>query len=214
MIIKQLLFLSIPFVTTCCQHQEKENHLDNLTKMKKEFLLSILNQTEEEAPFQMNYRLKTVFFSNEIISLFGEFQIYDQLPHGSKTYEGKTFCKIDGKYKEIKLSDLFCTVAQKEFLRLYCETDLKSQLVSYFSNPNPLRTTLEYDDITAFIIDGKHLIVLFQPYVAGGFEDAPLHVKVPFELLQHQWDTSSPFTLLIQKTLLHNSYTSKWDGNF
>jgi hypothetical protein len=211
--IKQLLFLSIPFVATCCQHQEKEKRLDNLTAIKKEFLLSILNQTEEENPFHMNYKLRTVFFSNEIISLFGEIQIYDHLPHGSRTYEGKTFCKIDGDYKEIKLSDLFCTTAQKEFLRLYCETDLKSQSNSYFSSPDPLRSTLEYDDISAFVIDGKHLIVLFSPYIAGGFEDTPLHVKVPFEQLQHQWDTSNPLPLLIRKTLLHNSYTSTWDDN-
>jgi len=195
-----------------CEHQEKsEKSLDDLNTIKKDFLLSIMRQEINESPFQMNYSFKTVFFSKDIISLLGEMNVYNHLPHGWSRCEGKTFCKTDGKFEEIKLSDLFTTASQKEFLRKYCENDLKSQSISYFSEISSLRTTLEYADMTTFVINDKYLIVLFQPYVVKGLEDGPSHVKIPLEHLKNQWTSSNPLALLLPLTISSRSYVASWD---
>ncbi len=195
-----------------CQRQEKGANIDDLNSIKKNFLLSILESGIEESPFQMSYTLKTVFFSPEILSLFGEVHVYAHLPHGWWRYEGKTLCKIQGKLKEIKLWDLFSTTSQREFLRKYCEDDLKTNSISYFSGKEPLRTRLEFEDMRTFVIDDKFLIILFQPYTVGGLVDGPWHVKIPYEHLRDHWNKAHPLPKLLHKTLSSKSYTASWDG--
>jgi hypothetical protein len=184
--------------------------VNDLNSIKKNFLLSILESQVEESPFHMNYSLRTVFFSPDIVSLFGKMHVYDHLPHGWWRYEGKTLCRIQGKLKEVELCDLFSTADQKELLRKYCENSLKFDSISYFSGENPLRSRLEYDDMRTFVIDDKFLIVFFQPYTVGGLGDEPSQVKIPYEYLKDKWNTSHPLTQLIDKTLSSKSYTAFW----
>jgi len=168
-----------------CQDREKDAAID-LNSIKKYFLLSILQEEPEESPFHINYSLRTVFFSKDVVSLFGEIHVYEHLPHAWTRYEGKTFFKIHGKFQEVKLGDLFPTSRQKEFLRKYCEDDLKTQPVSYFFGDNPLHKALKQEDIRLFVLDGKFLIIFFQPYKVGGFGDGPSHVKIPYEELKKE----------------------------
>jgi len=202
--------LSVLLVTGC-ERQEKNAIANDLNSIKKNFLLSILESQVEESPFHMNYSLRTVFFSADIVSLFGEIHVYDHLPHGWWRYEGKTLCRIQGKLKEVELGDLFSTVDQKEYLRKYCENSLKSDSISYFSGEDPLRTRLEFEDMRTFIIDDKFLIVFFQPYTVGGLGDGPPQVKIPYEHLKDKWNTSHPLTQLIDKTISSKFYTASWD---
>src|ERR1700722_2366607 len=194
-----------------CHHKENNIKADDLNSIKKNFLISILESEIEEDPFHMNYELRTVFFSKNIVSLFGEIHVYDHLPHGWWRYEGKTLCSLQGKLQEIKLWDLFSTADQKEFLRKYCENALKADSISYFSGENPLRTRLEYEDLRTFVIDNKFLIVFFQPYTVGGLGDGPCQVKIPYEHLKNKWNTSHPLPLLLDKTVSSKSYTASWD---
>jgi hypothetical protein len=173
-----------------CSSHEKEKNLNDLNAIKKEFLLSIMGEEVGESPFHMDYKLRTVFFSNDVISLFGAISVYDHLPHGWERYEGRTFCKIEGRFKEVKLDDLFPEPGQIEFLRKYCEESLKSQPGSYFSGSQPLRATLDVDDISNFVIDGKFLIIFFQPYRVAGLGDGPWQVKIPYEDLKREWGES------------------------
>lgn len=182
--IKHLVLLISSLFLTSCGTQEKEKNLNDLNAIKKEFLLSILGEEVDESPFHMDYKLTTVFFSKDVISLFGAIHVYDHLPHGWERYEGRTFFKTEGRFKEVKLNDLFPERDQIEFLRKYCEESLKSQPGSYFSGSQPLRTTLDIDDISNFVIDGKCLIIFFQPYRVGGFGDDPWQVKIPYENLK------------------------------
>ncbi len=203
------LILSV-LLLSGCRHQEK-NHADDLNSVKKNFLVSILESEVEESPFQMNYTLRTVFFSKDIISLFGEVYVYGHLPHGWWRYEAKTLCRVQGKLKEVELWDLFTTATQREFLRKYCENTLKADSISYFSGENPLRTRFEYEDMRTFVIDDKSLIIFFQPYTVGGLGDGPPQIKIPYEHLKDKWNTSHPLTQLIDKTISSKSYTSSWD---
>ncbi len=193
-----------------CRDQEK-NHADDLNSVKKNFLVSILENEVEEGPFQMNYILRTVFFSKDIISLFGEVYVYEHLPHGWWRYEGKTLCRVQGKLKEVELWDLFTTAAQREFLRKYCEKSLKTDSISYFSGGNPLRIRFDYEDIRTFVIDDKFLIIFFQPYAVGGLGDGPLHIKIPYDHLKDKCNASHPLFTLLDKTLSSKSYTASWD---
>jgi hypothetical protein len=194
-----------------CQNQDKTFKVDDLNNIKKNFLSSILESCVEESPFQMSYSLRTIFFSPDLVSLFGVVFVYDHLPHGWWKYEGKTFCRIQGKAKEIKLWELFHSMDQREFLRKYCEDVLKNDSISYFSGDDPLRTRLEYDDIRQFVIDDTSLIVVFQPYTVSGTGDGPMHIKVPYSLLKAHWNSSHPLPQLLEKILASKSYTASWE---
>lgn len=197
-----------------CERQEKDVTINDLNCIKKSFLLSILESGVEESPFHMTYALRTVFFSPDVVSLFGEVHVYDHLPHGWCRYEGKTLCRVQGKLQEIKLCDLFSTMEQREFLRKYCEDFLKTDLTSYFAGKEPLRTKLENDDIRTFVVDDNSLIVFFQPYTVGGLGDGVIHVKIPYEHLKDQWNQAHPLPQLLHKILSSKSYTSSWDEDY
>lgn len=155
----------------------------------------------------MRYSLRTVLVSKELISLFGEVSLYTHLPHGHGDYEGKTYCKINNRFKEIFLDDIFTTSEQKEFLRSYCEKNLQQQPRTYFSGSKPLCKHLEINDIKTFVLDDRFLILIFQPYCAGNYVDGPVVVKIPYDELKDRWDPENPIALIIPIT----HFTSSWD---
>src|SRR5262249_33741108 len=80
---------------------------------KKDFIQAIFKSNINDAPFAMSYSLRTVLYSKEVVSLFGHTDIYTHLPHSWGHYEGKTYCKTNGHFKEISLNDIFSTPQQK-----------------------------------------------------------------------------------------------------
>ena len=44
--------------------------------------------------------------TNSAVAPVGEFDVYTNLPHSSGLYEGRTFSKMNGKFKEITLDDI------------------------------------------------------------------------------------------------------------
>lgn len=201
-------FAFVCLLMSGCQNNDR---LDQLNALKKGFLNTILEAEIEEGPFHFNYTLRTVFFSKDLVSLFGEFGEYTNLPHGRSYYEGKTFCKINGRFKEITLNDLFVSPQQKEFLRNYCEKDLKNQGISYFSGVDPLCTRLEQKDIHTFVIDDQFLMIIFQPYIVGGWADSPFLVKIPYEHLKDQWDSINFLSPILNKVIASKSFIASWD---
>ncbi len=174
-----VMFAAAITLTSCQQREAESTKTDNLSTLKNQFLQQICTNSEiEEGPFSFNYRFRTVFFSENVISLFGEITVRDRLPHGWQRYEGKTLCKIEGQWKAISLDDLFQTEEQKEFLRAACESSLRNDPMSHFSGNDPLYTVLKYDDIHTFLVDDQHLIIVFQPYSVGGCSDGPIQVKI------------------------------------
>ncbi len=194
-----------------CREKGKDVFVDDFNSIKKNFLLSIVQEDVEESPFCINYALRTVFFSKELVSLFGEIQVYEHLPHAWTRYEGRTLFKSHEKFQEVTLAYLFPTPRQKEFLRKYCEDDLKTQSGSYFFGNNPLHTTLRQEDIRQFVLDDKFLIIFFQPYTVGGLGDGPFHVKIPYETLKKEQGSSHLLLSVINKITSPKSYTAFWD---
>lgn len=198
----QYFLFFVLFLLSACGDSSK-----NLSTFKQDFIERLFDGNVDEGPFQMRYSLRTVLFSKEVISLFGEIDLYTNLPHSYGRYEGKTYCKINSKYQEITLDDLFTTPAQKEFLRLYCENDLKKQSCNYFTDKAPLRANLEAKDLDTFVVDDRFLILIFQPYSVGNYVDGPFFVKIPFEDLKGHWNSKNPLASLLPL----NEFISSWD---
>jgi len=194
-----------------CKDQNKI--LDDLNGIKKGFLDEIVQEDVIESPFHIGYTFRTVFFSKEVVSLFGEIDVYNHLPHGWKYYEGKTLCKIDGRFREITLDDLFKTSSQKEFLRKYCEENLKceNEQSTYFSGENPLLTVLDRKHLHAFVVDCQFLVLIFQPYCVGGCGDGPFIVKIPYEQLKGHWNSESSLVINLERVISSQSFTSSWE---
>ena len=194
-----------------CKNHEAKIEIDNLEKLKKNFIGSVFQSELDEGPFNLQYSLETVFFSKKIISLFGKFNEYTNLPHGRARYEGKTFCEINNQFQEVKLKDLFTTHNHIKLLINYCENNLKNQPVSYFAGENVLRTTLSQDDLYTFVIDDQFLILVFQPYAVGSYADGPFFVKIPYEHAKNMWDADNPLALLINEMVSSGQFISSWN---
>lgn len=200
------LFLLLTF--TACSF-ENDRGLKNIDEIKKDFINTILSESSlDEGPFQMDYHLRTILFSDNVVSLIGDIFVFAHLPHGWISYEGKTYVKTNGTFKEITINDLFPQPSQKEFLRSYCENFFKSNSdVSYFQGPHPTLDHLDLEMIKVFVVDHDSLILIFQPYAVGGFADGPFTVKIPFTELIGKWQAGNP----LDKQLPINKYLSSWD---
>ena len=179
------LFL-LPAFTACSSDSDKG--FDNLEEIKKDFITALLTESVlDESPFQMNYHLRTILFSDNVVSLMGDIFVFAHLPHEWTHYEGKTYVRSNGSFKEIGINDLFPQPSQKEFLRSYCENFLKKDNNgNYFQGTDPLCDHLDQEMIKVFVVDHESLILVFQPYAVGGFADGPFTVKIPFTLVNRK----------------------------
>ena len=203
--------LILCFFLSACQNKKEANavNLDDLNALKNEFLEQLYVSHIDEGPFHFRYTLNTVFSSEELISLYGELNVHDRLPHGWKQYEGITLYKLDGHFHKVKLEELFHTDGQKEFLRNLCENSLKTNPISYFSGHKPLCKKLAQDDIHTFVIDKQNIIVIFQPYRVGGGADGPFLIKIPFSELEDHWNSSHPFYAILRKVIESERFFSE-----
>ncbi len=205
-----ILFFFLSMLITSCSSEQVKGY-NNLNEIKKDFIDTILLESFlDEGPFEMNYQLKTVLFSDNIVSLLGEIFVYAHLPHGWLRYEGKTFVKMNGIFKEITLDNLFPKSSQKEFLRRYCEEYCKNTFVngSYFQGEDPLCNDLDLELIKTFVVDRESLIIVFQPYEVGGFADGPFVVKIPFNELMGKWQVGN----ILEKQLpIATNFLSSWE---
>lgn len=207
----RISYLFLLLILTACS-SESDKRLDNIEEIKKDFIATILTESIlDEGPFQMNYNLRAVLFSDNVVSLMGDIFVFAHLPHGWKQYEGKTYIKTNGFFKEITLNDLFPQSSQKEFLRNYCENLLKNDNnCTYFQGTEPLCDHLDQELIKAFVVDHESLILIFQPYAVGGFADGPFIVKIPFTELIGKWQTGN----LLEKELpITKNFLSSWDND-
>jgi hypothetical protein len=206
--LQSMFLIVVSLFLIACGARKENAPLDDLNSVKKEFLTAILSSEVDEGPFHINYTMKTVFFSKELISLFGEISVYQALPHGWRRYEGKTYAKIKGEFKEVSLWDLFQTTAQREFLRSYCENELQNNPISYFEGEAPYKSRLELADIHTFVVNEESLILIFQPYVAGSGEDGPFIVKIPFDHLKSGWNAENLLYITLQTVIASKEFIS------
>lgn len=211
---KEVLCLLLLLILTSCS-SETEKKFNNLEEIKQDFINTLLSESYlDEGPFHMHYNLRSILFSDNLVSLFGEVFVYAHLPHEWTRYETRNFVKQNGTFKEITLNDLFPLISQQEFLRSYCEDFFKHRCnnCSYFQGLEPLLDHLDWELIKPFAVDHESLIIIFQPYVVGGCADGPFFVKIPFTELVGKWQVDNP----IEKHLpITKNFLSSWEeGNW
>lgn len=175
--------------------------LDDLSGLKRQFITEVLESAVDECPFNLSYNLRTVFYSKELVSLFGEFHQYTHLPHGWTKYEGRTFYKKNGKFISLVLNDIISDKKGWEFIRGYCENVLRADPCTYFSGEQPLRTFLELEDLNTFTLDDQSLILIFQPYTVAGEIDGPPVVRICWDDLQKFIVPSHPLNAILNRML-------------
>lgn len=203
------LFLAILTFSGC--NDQGAVHLDDLSGLKKQFIAEVLEGAIDECPFDLSYNLRTVFYSKELISLFGEFHQYTHLPHGWTKYEGRTFYKKNGKFIPLVLNDLITDKQGWEFVRSYCENVFKNDLYTYFSGDEPLRTKLELKDLNTFTLDEQALILVFQPYTVAGGMDGPPIVRIGWNDLREIIEQAHPLRAILSETISSKCFVSSWD---
>jgi hypothetical protein len=203
------LFMAI--LTLCGCGEQNIALLDDPSRLKKQFIAEVLEGAIDECPFNLSYNLRTVFYSKELISLFGELHQYTHLPHGWKKYEGLTFYKKNEKFIPLILSDLITDKNGLEFIRNYCENVLKNDPYTYFSGEKPLRTVLALRDLNTFTLDDQGLILVFQPYTVAGGTDSPPIVRIPWHDLWGITTPSHPLRAILSKTVSSKCFISSWD---
>jgi hypothetical protein len=206
------LIVGVGFVA--CNNQKNDLIEDQLDSVKKEFVKTIFSSGVEEGPFAMSYQLETIFFSKDVISLFGVLNVHDCMPHGRRHYEGKTYVREGDRFKEVSLDDLFPFNCQKEFLKKYCERICRNNSIGYFEGNNPLKASLDVKDIQTFVIDERSLIIIFQSYVVGGGEDGPFFVKIPFKYLEGYWDPGNIMLPVLHEIIASKQFVSSSDEIF
>lgn len=211
---KEVLYLLLLLTLMSCS-SKAEKEFNNLEEIKQDFINTLLSESYlDEGPFHINYNLRSVLFSDNLVSLFGEVFVYAHLPHGWTRYETRNFVKQNGAFKEVTLKDLFPLISQQEFLRSYCEDFFKHRCnnCSYFQGHEPLLDHLDWELIKLFAVDHESLIIIFQPYVVGGCADGPFFVKIPFTELVGKWQVGNP----IEKHLpITKNFLSSWEeGNW
>ena len=200
------------YLLSGCQQQENKNsRISDLTTLKNDFLQQITTSIIDEGPFSFNYNFRTVFLSQEIISLFGELSVLDRMPHGWKRYDGKTLCKINKKWQEIGLKDLFNTAEKRERVRTVCEQKLKSDPLSYFSGNTPLRKTLKNEELHDFVLDDRYLILIFEPYCVAGVTDGPYTINIPFTSFKQTSERAHPVFDMISRAVKSDAYIASWN---
>lgn len=199
MIGLRIFFLLVVALLTGSVEQKSElmANTDDLTILKDNFLEKISSTSPDEGPFHFNYQCRTIFFSEKVISLFGELSVYDRLPHGWRQYEGKTFYKVNGLLEEVKLDHLFPTHQQKKSLIGLCE--------------NTLQYPLTYEDIQTFVVDDQHLILILDPYSIRRNTDEPTFVKIPWTQLIAVQEVAHPFYSILEQEIKAGDFISSWD---
>lgn len=205
----RIIYLFLLFIFTACS-SDTDKGFNNIEEIKNNFITTILTESAlDEGPFQMNYHLRAILFSENIVSFMGDVFVFAHLPHGWTRYEGKTYVKTNGSFKEISLNDLFPEPSQKEFLRSYYDNFFKCHDdCSRFLEADPLRDHLDQELIKTFVVDHESLILIFQPYLVGGLADVPITVKIPFNELIGKWQAGNP----LEKQLpITKNFLSSWD---
>lgn len=68
----KILYPLLLLIFTACS-SDSSKRFDNLEEIKRDFINNILTEsTLDEGPFQMNYHLRAILFSDNVVSLMGE----------------------------------------------------------------------------------------------------------------------------------------------
>ena len=121
-------------------------------------------------------------FSNWMRIAFLRNSLWHERTCRSVLYITKTFCQQAGTIHELSLDDLFLP-GYRESLFQYCKDYFKSNRCGYYSDDDYSWIGFNPDDLDAFLLTEKGLLLLFQNYVVSGYEDYPITLLIPYTKL-------------------------------
>lgn len=140
------------------------------------------------------YDLSFVHSSPDLMSFYGSKYQYRGGAHGSVRYITKTFCQRDDTIRELTLDDLFLS-GYREWLFQYCEDYFKSNRCGYYDDDDHSWIGFNPEDLDAFLLTEKGLLLLFQNYVVSGYDDYPMTLLIPYTKLASIVNSNSPLSV-------------------
>jgi hypothetical protein len=153
---------------------------------------------EEDADERtLRYGLNLVYSSPALISVYGSEYQYCGGAHGSVRYITKTFFQHDDSIRELTLDDLFIP-GYREGLFRYCENYFKSNRYGYYGDDDYSWVGFNPENLDAFLLTEKGLLLIFQNYVVSGLNDTPTTLLIPYSLLASIANPDGPLPKLSQ----------------
>jgi hypothetical protein len=182
---------------TCCVNENVKRDslaLYDAYIQKMDSLQQDAGEEEELNERTLRYGLQPVYCSPNLISLYGSEHQYAGGVHGSVHYITRTFLQHDGGVRELSLDDLFLP-GYREWLFHYCEDYFKSNRCGYYDDDDCSWIGFNPDDLDAFLLTEKGLLLLFQNYVVSGYDDYPMTLLIPYTKLSHIVNPDDPFSV-------------------
>jgi hypothetical protein len=130
----------------------------------------------------LRYELSLVHSTPDLLSFYGSKYQYRGGIHGSVRYITKTFCQQDDIIRELTLDDLFLP-GHREWLFQYCESYFRLNRCGYYNDDDHSWIGFNQEDLDAFLLTEKGLLLLFQNYVVSGYDDYPMTLLIPYNKL-------------------------------
>jgi hypothetical protein len=135
---------------------------------------------EEDADERVfHYELNLVSSTPFLMSFYGSNYQYCGGAHGTMQYITKTFWNQGETIHELTLNDLFLP-GYREWLFQYCESYFKLNRCGYYSYEDYSWVGFNPENIDSFLLTEKGLLLIFQNYVIGGFDDYPVTLLIPY----------------------------------
>lgn len=163
---------------------------------------------EEDADERtLRYGLDLVYSTPVLMSFYGSKYVYSGGVHGSVQYITKTFWQQGDTIHELSLDDLFLP-GSREWLFQYCEDYFKSNRCGYFSYDDYSWVGFNSEDLDAFLLTEKGLLLIFQNYVVSGYDDDPMTLLIPYSKLVPIVNPDGPLPLLSESNSVDHLWTT------
>jgi hypothetical protein len=130
----------------------------------------------------LRYDLSLVHSTPALVSFYGSKYQYCGGVHGSVRYITKTFWQQDDTIRALSLDDLFLP-GYREWLFQYCEDYFKSNRCGYYDDDDHSWIGFNSEDLDAFLLTEKGLLLIFQNYIVSGYDDYPMTLLMPYNKL-------------------------------
>lgn len=125
------------------------------------------------------------------MSFYGSKYQYCGGVRGSVRYITKTFWQQADTIRELSLDDLFLP-GFREWLFRHCEAYFKLNRCGYYSDDDYSWVGFNPQDLDAFLLTEKGLLLIFQNYVVSGYDDYPMTLLIPYTKLASIVNPDSP----------------------
>jgi hypothetical protein len=183
----------IHFVNKALEVTARES-FDNFIEQEKNTLEEL---DQDFGGCSLIYDLFPVYSLPNLISVYGYESQTRSCPHGWMQYIGKNFWQNEDTVVEISLKDLFIKGSDWcNFLLKYCDQYFGSIVDEYYQQN--FISPLKVDDLDAFVLTEKGVMIVFQPYRVVGWADGPGVLITPYSDLRAYIDVDGPLKEILR----------------